>query len=175
MFSDRTIRVMLEKGEIVITPTPEPYSISMQPASVELRLGNQMIRRGRMKDQSILVEEGERITIVPGACFLARTVEWIELPDNIYGRVEGKSTWGRKFLQVHSTAGFIDPGFKGTLTLELKNEGEQPIFLTPTVRICQISFGWMDCQVERPYGHPDLRSHYQGQVEPALPHGEDLR
>ena len=93
------------------------------------------------------------------------TAEYIEMPDDLVSRVEGKSSLGRLGLIVHATAGFVDPGFKGTLTLEITNLTRVPIKLWAGKPIAQLSFMALDKPAERPYGHPDLGSHYQGQVE----------
>jgi len=102
--------------------------------------------------------------IHPGEFCLGRTLEWVELPDDVVARVEGKSSIGRLGLIVHATAGFVDPGWKGTLTLELNNLTRVPIKLYPGLLIAQLSFMALDRPAERPYGSPDLGSHYQGQV-----------
>lgn len=146
-----------------------------QPASFEMRLGTKLIRRGRMGDSPFEVPIGRLFQLPPGACYLATTVEHLTILDTMYARVEGKSTWGRRFIQIHSTAGFIDPGFPGEITLEIKNIGEQTIDMRPGDRICQISFGWMEGVVLRPYGHPELNSHYAGQTGPTMPHKEALQ
>ena len=103
--------------------------------------------------------------IHPGEFVLGRTLEWVELPDDVVSRIEGKSSVGRLGLIVHATAGFIDPGFNGTLTLEITNLTRIPIKLYPGLPIAQLSFMALDQPAERPYGHPDLGSHYQGQVD----------
>ena len=101
----------------------------------------------------------------PGEFVLGRTEEFVELPDDVVARVEGKSSLGRLGLIVHATAGFVDPGFRGTLTLEITNLTRVPIKLWAGKPIAQLSFMALDRPAERPYGHPDLGSHYQGQVE----------
>ena len=103
--------------------------------------------------------------IHPGEFVLGRTEEWVELPDDIVARIEGKSSLGRLGLIVHATAGFVDPGWKGTLTLEITNLTRVPIVLWPGKPIAQLSFMTLDAPAERPYGHPELGSHYAGQVE----------
>ena len=101
--------------------------------------------------------------IHPGEFCLGRTLEWVELPDDIVARIEGKSSLGRLGLIVHATAGFCDPGWKGTLTLELNNLTRVPIKLYPGLPIAQLSFMALDRPALRPYGSPELGSHYQGQ------------
>src|SRR5262249_49818126 len=100
-----------------------------------------------------------------GEVWVGGAVEWVELPDDIVARIEGKSSIGRLGLIVHATAGFCDPGWKGTLTLELNNLTRVPIKLWPGLPIAQLSFMTLDAAAQRPYGHPDLGSHYHGQVE----------
>ena len=105
----------------------------------------------------------ESFVIHPGEFCLGRTLEWVELPDDIVARIEGKSSLGRLGLIVHATAGFCDPGWKGTLTLELNNLTRIPIKLYPGLPIAQLSFMTLDRPALRPYGSPELGSHYQGQ------------
>ena len=111
----------------------------------------------------MIVPEGESFVIHPGEFCLGRTLEWVELPDDIVARIEGKSSLGRLGLIVHATAGFCDPGWKGTLTLELNNLTRIPIKLYPGLEIAQLSFMILDRPALRPYGSPELGSHYQGQ------------
>jgi dCTP deaminase len=94
---------------------------------------------------------------------LGTTLERIVIPDDILGKLEGKSTLGRLGLMIHSTAGYVDPGWDGELTLELSNVATLPIVLHPGMRIGQMSFERMSSPVERPYGCAELGSHYQGQ------------
>ena len=102
--------------------------------------------------------------IHPGEFVLGVTREYVELPDDIVARIEGKSSLGRLGLIVHATAGFVDPGFKGTLTLEITNLTRVPIKLYPGLLIAQLSFMALDAPAERPYGSAALGSHYQGQL-----------
>ena len=97
---------------------------------------------------------------------LGQTLEWVELPDDVVARLEGKSSLGRLGLLIHSTAGYVDPGWKGNLTLELSNVANLPIALYFGMRIGQISFFAMSGPVERPYGSSGLGSKYQGQSTP---------
>src|SRR4051812_7172837 len=173
VLSDATIRELIESGRIVI----DPFDSSMvQPASVDIRLGNSFRVFHNHRIQSIdlgspprdltehveIGDEGEFV-IHPGEFVLGRTQEWVEIPDDVVCRIEGKSSIGRLGLVVHATAGFVDPGFKGTLTLEIANFNSVPIVLRPGLFICQLSFMALDRPAERPYGHPDLGSHYHGQ------------
>jgi dCTP deaminase len=112
----------------------------------------------------VTVADGEVFVIHPGEFVLGRTLEWVELPDDVVARIEGKSSIGRLGLIVHATAGFVDPGFKGTLTLEITNLTRVPIKLSPNLLIAQLSFMTLDAPAERPYGSEELGSHYQGQL-----------
>ena len=114
--------------------------------------------------EEVVAGAEEGFVIHPGVFCLGRTHEWVELPDDVVARIEGKSSLGRLGLIVHATAGFIDPGWKGTLTLELNNLTRVPIKLYPGLLIAQLSFMGLDRPAERPYGSKALGSHYQGQV-----------
>jgi dCTP deaminase len=141
---------------------------------VDLRLGNSFRVFHNHRTTAIdlrepptnLTEEvtGEMFVIHPGEFVLGVTAEYVELPDDIVARIEGKSSLGRLGLIVHATAGFVDPGFKGTLTLEITNLTRVPIKLYPGILIAQLSFMTLDAPAERPYGSEALGSHYQGQT-----------
>jgi dCTP deaminase len=175
VLSDTTIRELIESGRIVI----DPFDPSMvQPASVDIRLGNsfrvfhnhriQSIDLGnppRDLTEHVEIEDEGEFVIHPGEFVLGRTQEWVEIPDDVVCRIEGKSSIGRLGLVVHATAGFVDPGFQGTLTLEIANFNSVPIVLRPGLFICQLSFMALDRPAQRPYGHPELGSHYHGQRE----------
>jgi dCTP deaminase len=173
VLSDGTITRLVQEGRIRIDPW-DPGLV--QPASVDLRLGDSFrvfhnhlataIDLRRPPDnltEEVVVPEGDTFVIHPGEFCLGRTLEWVELPDDIVARIEGKSSLGRLDLIVHATAGFCDPGWKGTLTLELNNLTRVPIILHPGLEIAQLSFMMLDRPARRPYGSPDLGSHYQGQ------------
>lgn len=158
--SDRDIRERIERGDIVVTPSPpDPH---LQPASIDLRLDPQHVLMG--PDGGRLERTGP-ILMRPGCFALACTLERVHLPRDVVGRVEGKSTWARRGLQVHA-AGFIDPGFEGQITLELALLGPEALVLYPGVAICQIAFSELSSPALRPYGSPGLGSHYQGQRGP---------
>jgi len=175
VLSDGTIRRLVEEGRVGL----EPWDPGMvQPASVDLRLGRSFRvfhnHRAAAIDlrepptnltEHIVVGQEEPFVIHPGEFVLGVTQEWVSLPDDIVARIEGKSSIGRLGLIVHATAGFVDPGFAGTLTLEITNLTRVPIKLWPGLPIAQLSFMALDRAAERPYGHPDLGSHYHGQVE----------
>lgn len=107
----------------------------------------------------------------PGEFLIASTKETVDLPDDIAGRFEGKSSLGRLGLTTHITAGFIDAGFKGQITLEMKNENCVPIKIIPDMKIGQICFFKLDRSAKRPYGSKDLGSHYQNQLGPTEARG----
>ncbi len=174
VLSDGTITRLVEEGRIRIEPW-DPGLV--QPASVDLRLGDSFRVFHNHRASAIdlrepptnLTEEvvpaaGEPFVIHPGEFCLGRTREWVELPDDVVARIEGKSSLGRLGLIVHATAGFCDPGWRGTLTLELANLTRVPIKLYAGLPIAQLSFMALDAPARRPYGSPELGSHYQGQV-----------
>jgi dCTP deaminase len=123
---------------------------------------------GEHTDLTELIEiaEGTAFVLHPGEFVLGSTIERIGLPDDIVARVDGKSSLGRLGVLIHATAGFIDAGFNGQITLELSNVATLPIRLWPGMKIGQISFMRLDEPVERPYGHPELGSKYQNQSGP---------
>jgi dCTP deaminase len=175
VLSDGTILGYLEEGRIKIQPW-DPAMV--QPASVDLRLGdsfrvfhNHRATAIDLRDppsnltEEVVVSAGDPFVIHPGEFCLGRTLEWVQIPDDIVARIEGKSSLGRLGLIVHATAGFCDPGWRGTLTLELNNLTRVPIKLWAGLPIAQLSFMALDAPAERPYGHAGLGSHYQGQVE----------
>lgn len=163
------------KGEVGIYPFDESR---VQPASVDLRLSNQFIvaepvdpdiinaidltnvwdshnMRGRIEKDSFWIE--------PNQFILGSTIERVSLPNFIVGRVEGKSSLGRLGLLIHATAGFIDPGFNGNITLEIYNLNCLPIILHAELPICQISFQYLESLATNPYGSDKLNSKYQNQ------------
>jgi dCTP deaminase len=112
------------------------------------------------------VKIGDGYELMPGACIIASTSEVIRCPNDIAARVEGKSSLGRLFLSVHVTAGWIDPGWVGQVTLEVVNHGAWSIMLWPGMKIAQVNFTRMSAPCAVPYGSPQLKSHYQGQMGP---------
>lgn len=173
VLSDGTILALVQQGRIKIDPWDAEL---VQPASVDLRLGDSFRvfhnHRASAIDlrhppdnltEEVVVPDDDAFVIHPGEFCLGRTLEWVELPDDIVARIEGKSSLGRLGLIVHATAGFCDPGWKGTLTLELNNLTRVPIKLYPGLPIAQLSFMSLDRPAQRPYGSAGLGSHYQGQ------------
>jgi dCTP deaminase len=176
VLSDRSIKAEIEAGRIVI----DPYAEAMvQPSSVDVRVDRcfRVFHNARypfidvrqpMEDLTELVnvEEEEPFILHPGEFVLAQTLERVQLPDDIVSRLEGKSSLGRLGLLIHSTAGFVDPGFVGNLTLELSNVANLPVTIYYGMPIGQISFMRLDSPVERPYGSGEAGSKYQDQAEP---------
>jgi dCTP deaminase len=181
ILSDRDIKKLLEKGDLLIEPlNPETQ---IQSSSVDLRLGNvfrvfkpsekAFIDPMNDKDlekytEIIKVNEGRPFILHPYEFVLATTVERVRLPDNLVGRLEGRSSLGRIAVVIHATAGFVDSCFDGHLTLEMSNVGKLPVALYPGQRICQIVFEKLSSPSEKPYGHPDRDSKYQHQEGPEL-------
>ncbi len=176
VLSDRDIRAALEGGKVRI----EPYDAQdLQPSSVDLHLdcSFRVFRNNRYPyidvrspqpdlTELLTIADDEPFILHPGEFVLGQTHEWVELPDDLVARLEGKSSLGRLGLLIHSTAGYVDPGWKGNLTLELSNVANLPIALYSGMRIGQISFMRMDGPVENPYGSVETASKYQGQAEP---------
>jgi dCTP deaminase len=176
VLSDRDIRQSIESGRVRIDPY-DPGCI--QPSSVDLHLDREfrVFRNNRYPyidvrqpqpdlTELVSVEDDEAFILHPGEFVLGQTLEWVELPDDLVARLEGKSSLGRLGLLIHSTAGYVDPGWRGNLTLELSNVANLPIALYYGMKIGQISFFRMTSQVERPYGSKELGSKYQDQSTP---------
>jgi dCTP deaminase len=176
VLSDRDIRAAIESGEVGIRPyNPR----DLQPSSVDLHLDRRfrVFRNNRYAyidvrapqpdlTELLSVADDEAFILHPGEFVLGQTLEWVELADDLVARLEGRSSLGRLGLLIHSTAGYVDPGWKGNLTLELSNVANLPIALYYGMSIGQISFFRMTSAAERPYGSPELGSKYQGQAEP---------
>ncbi len=176
ILSDSDIKKFLKEGKIKIIGMKDP-DVQIQPSSVDLRLGNEFrifktIRKGfidPIRDnpeeytELVYVEDGEPFILHPGEFILGVTKERIELSDDVVARVEGRSSLGRLAILIHATAGYIDPGFRGRITLELSNVGKMPVALYPGMRICQISFELLSSKAEMPYGHKLRDSKYQNQ------------
>jgi deoxycytidine triphosphate deaminase len=162
VLSDRDIRKHINNGNLTI----EPYKESnVEPASVDLRLGDdhRLVKRGLPPiDDELVYEDIESpLVIQPESFILTTTMERVEVPNDLVAQVEGRSSLGRLGVSVHQTAGYIDPGFEGQITLELSNHGPAPVTLSHGQRICQIVFEELSSPAEEPYGHDG--SHYQNQ------------
>ncbi len=176
LLSDRDIVARVGAGEIVL----DPYDpVLVQPSSVDVRL-DRLFRlfdnhrypaidpAEEQPELTRLVEvgEGEPFVLHPGEFVLASTLETVTLASDLAARVEGKSSLGRLGLLTHATAGFVDPGFSGHVTLELSNVATLPIKLWPGMKIGQLCFFQLSSPAEHPYGEASRGSHYQGQRGP---------
>ena len=179
ILSDKTIKEYLKEGKIVINPLKDEQQI--QPSSVDMRLGDEfkvfkVIRKPYIdpKDEEDIAEymesstvpEGEAFIIHPNEFALATTQEYVKVPDDLVARVEGRSSMGRLGVTMHVTAGYVDPGFEGRITLEISNIGAMPVALYPGQRVCQLVFETMTTPAELPYGHPKRNSKYMKQLKP---------
>ena len=179
ILNDKTIKEYLEEGKIVIDPLKDEQQI--QPSSVDMRLGDEfkvfkVIRKPYIdpKDEEDIAEymesstvpEGESFIIHPNEFALATTQEYVKVPDDLVARVEGRSSMGRLGVTMHVTAGYVDPGFEGRITLEISNIGAMPVALYPGQRVCQLVFETMTTPAELPYGHPKRNSKYMKQLKP---------
>jgi dCTP deaminase len=176
LLSDRDIRKELDAGRVVL----DPFDVSMvQPSSVDVRIDKffRVFENHRYPHIDPAVEQpdltrevepaaGDPFILHPGEFVLASTYEVITLPDDVAGRLEGKSSLGRLGLLTHSTAGWIDPGFSGHVTLELSNVATLPIKLWPGMKIGQLCLFRTSSPVEHPYGSSAYGSRYQGQRGP---------
>lgn len=176
LLSDRDIKAELDAGRVVLDPLdPE----MLQPASIDVRLDRffRLFANHRYpvidpaQDQPDLtrlveVENGDPFVLHPGEFVLGSTYEQVTLPDDVAARLEGKSSLGRLGLLTHSTAGFVDPGFSGHVTLELSNMATLPITLWPGMKIGQLCFFRLSSPAEFPYGSEKYGSRYQGQRGP---------
>jgi dCTP deaminase len=176
VLSDRTIRRLLAEGRIEIDPLDESL---IQPSSVDVRVDRffRVFHNNRypfidvkqeQEDLTELVEvDGDQPFVLhPGEFVLGSTLERVRLPDDLVARLEGKSSLGRLGLLIHSTAGFIDPGWDGHVTLELSNVANLPVTIYPEMKIGQLSFVQLTEPAEVPYGTGEIGSKYQGQRGP---------
>ncbi|MCY4576357.1 MAG: dCTP deaminase [Chloroflexi bacterium] len=176
VLNDGEIHAEIENGRIIIDPLDLG---DVQPASVDVHLSDKVLvfRNSRrpyidirqdVSDLTEMVEIRDDAPFIlhPGEFVLGSTIEDIGLPDDLVARLEGKSSLGRIGLLIHSTAGYVDPGWRGRLTLELSNVNNLPITLYSGMPIGQISFTRLSGPAQRPYGSERLGSKYQGQSEP---------
>jgi dCTP deaminase len=176
VLSDRDIRAEIKAGRIVIDPfIPE----AVQPSSVDLHLDRRfrVFRNSRYPFIDVRADQPELTELVeiggddpfilhPGEFVLGSTFERVGLPNDLVARLEGKSSLGRLGLLIHSTAGYVDPGWEGNLTLELSNVANLPITLYDGMKIGQISFQRLSSPAEVAYGEPSIGSKYRGQRDP---------
>lgn len=175
ILSDRDLRAALDAGLILVDPLADD---AVQPSSIDLRVGNAfrvfannrapyIDVRAPMEDLTELVEVNDGPFILhPGEFVLGTTLEKVTLPNDLVARLEGKSSLGRLGLLIHSTAGFVDAGWSGNLTLELSNVANLPITIYPGMKIGQLCVFRMTSPAERPYGSEGVNSKYQGQAGP---------
>jgi len=176
VLSDRTIRRLIAEGHIGIDPFDPDL---MQPSSLDVRVDRyfRVFRNSRYPyidvktpqeelTELVEVDGDEPFILHPGEFVLGSTLERVTLPDDLVARLEGKSSLGRLGLLIHSTAGFIDPGWDGHVTLELSNVANLPITIYPEMKIGQLSFVQLAEPAERPYGSAGIGSKYQGQRGP---------
>lgn len=176
LLSDGDLRKEIESGRLVL----DPWDVEMlQPSSIDIRLDRYFrvfqnsrythIDPAQQQDEltnPVETPDGEPFVLHPGEFVLGSTFERVGLPDDLAGRLEGKSSLGRLGLLTHSTAGFIDPGFTGHITLELSNVANLPITLWPGMKIGQLCLFQLSAPAERPYGSEGVGSRYQGQRGP---------
>ncbi|MBI5156199.1 dCTP deaminase [Candidatus Peregrinibacteria bacterium] len=180
ILSDRDIKAAIASGRVKIESDQPEMFWHIHASSMDLRLGNVFklydhskfaildpkrpeTFQGNMR--TINVPEGEPFIVQPGEFILGVTKESITVPDDLVVRVEGRSSLGRLGIIVHSTAGFVDPGFSGTITLEISNLNRMPVALYPGMRVCQLAFEMMTSPAETPY-NAKPGSKYQGQILP---------
>ena len=176
VLSDATIARYLAEGRIEIDPYDEAL---LQPSSVDVRVDRlfRVFHNNRYPFIDVKVEQEELTELVevseaqpfvlhPGEFVLGSTLERVRLPDDLVARLEGKSSLGRLGLLIHSTAGFIDPGWDGHVTLELSNVANLPITIYPEMKIGQLSFVQLSEPAQKPYGSAGIGSKYQGQRGP---------
>lgn len=175
ILQDRALRTAIANGDIIVNPLGER---AIQPASIDLRLGTRFrrFRGGAILDPlespdmvEFDVPIGEILPVLDNEFLLGETIEWVEVPADLLGRLDGRSTMGRFGWLIHATAGFFDPGFKGQPTLEIKNISGRTNRLRPGMRVCQMSFEVMLGAAEIPYGDARLGSKYQGQTRVTSP------
>ncbi|TQJ49077.1 dCTP deaminase [Phycicoccus sp. SLBN-51] len=176
LLSDRDIKAEIDSERVRL----EPYDPAMiQPSSIDVRLDKFFRLFDNHKypvidpsqDQPDLtrlveVDPSDGFVLHPGEFVLGSTLETVSLPDDLAARVEGKSSLGRLGLMTHATAGFVDPGFSGHVTLELSNVATLPIILWPGMKVGQLCFFRLTSPAENPYGSEKYGSHYQGQRGP---------
>ena len=179
ILSDADILRRLEEGDLVVDPLDDP-DIQIQPASVDLRLGREFLEFQRTNISCIhpnseeevseyveetYVEDGDEFILHPGDFVLGTTYETVAIPDDLIAHVQGRSSLGRLAVVIHATAGVVDPGYRGQITLELSNLGTAPVALTPGMRISQLILTELKTPADRPYG-TERGSKYQDQTGP---------
>lgn len=178
VLSDRDLKKALQSGRIKITPAPD-LKTQLGSCSIDLQLGNTFLIFDHSKypfidplhpkkegtTRTITVKNGQPFIVQPGDFILASTHEYIEIPDDLVGRLEGRSSIGRLGIVIHSTAALFNPGFAGKGVLELGNMGRMPVALYPGMRICSMTFEELTSPSESPY-HKKKNAKYLGQKGP---------
>ncbi|OGJ56158.1 dCTP deaminase [Candidatus Peribacteria bacterium RIFCSPHIGHO2_01_FULL_51_35] len=180
ILSDRDIKKALDSGRVKVESPQKELFRHIHASSMDLRLGNifKLYEHSKFavldpknpetvagNMRTITVPDGDPFIVQPGEFVLGVTMETLTVPDDLVVRVEGRSSLGRLGIIIHSTAGFVDPGFSGTITLEISNLNRMPVALYPGMRICQLAFEMMTSPAEMPYNMKPF-SKYQGQVLP---------
>lgn len=178
VLSDQDIRKIIEENEAIHCDKGLDMDLQLGPSSFDLRLGYEFgvlnTRKLEMIDaqdmgsyEDYINKETHRpeegVVIHPGEFILGGTLEKLNVPDDLVARVEGRSSYGRLGIIVHATAGFVDPGFEGDITLEIQNLGNAPVKIYPEDRICQLVFETMTSEAEEPYGEK-TDTKYMGQT-----------
>jgi dCTP deaminase len=179
ILSDRDILARLADGDLVVDPLDD-VDLQVQPASVDVRLGRRFLEFERANVPCIhpnredevddyvtetVVDDGDEFVLHPGDFVLGTTKERVEVPPDLIAHVQGRSSLGRLAVVVHATAGVVDPGYRGQITLELSNLGKVPVALSPDMRISQLIFTELSSPADRPYGE-GRGSKYQDQDGP---------
>jgi len=188
ILSDHDIKKALQEGRIKLTPAPD-FATQLDACTLDLRLGNEfrIFRRSKlshidlknMQDteeimETITVPDGEPFVLQPGDLVIATTLEWLELADDLVGRIEGRSSLGRLGIIVHSTASVFHPGWRGKPVMELGNLGIVPVLLYPGMRACSFTFEELSGKAEIPY-YKKHANKYAGQGTPIASRlGEDI-
>jgi dCTP deaminase len=181
VLSDRSIKEALDSGRIIVNPLGEN---AIQPASLDIRLDREFRVFRNHRDSFIdirspmeslteieTIDDDQAFVLHPTEFVLGSTIELVELPNDIVARVEGKSSLGRLGLLVHATAGYVDPGWQGKLTMELSNVSNLPIKLYYNMKIGQLSFFELSTPSDNPYGSGAIKSKYQNQEGPTASKG----
>ena len=179
ILSDRDIKKALESGRIKLTPAPD-FATQLGSCSLDLRLGSEVrvFRHSKISHidlrethdvekimESVTITETEPLVLQPRDLVLATTMEWLEIADDLVGRIEGRSSLGRLGIIVHGTASVFDPGWRGKPVMELGNLGVVPVLLYPGMRVCAFTFEEVSSKVEVPY-YMKMGNKYAGQEKP---------
>ena len=179
ILSDRDIKKAIAAGRIKVTPAPD-YATQLGSCSLDLRMGDEVrvfrhskishidLRQPHSADgmmETFTISEKEPLVLQPGDLVLATTMEWLEVADDLVGRIEGRSSLGRLGIIVHGTASVFDPGWRGKPVMELGNLGEVPVLIYPGMRICAFTFEEVSSPVEIPY-YKKKDNKYSGQNDP---------